>query len=324
MRKSVSIPRRRAPDFGCSACACRRSRQQSSIVRSGWLRDATWRAARNFPSSSSAARGLGSRSRSSPSCSFTSSLRLLLAHTTPWRPKSRSMATPSATSCDPSCVPLLLLLLARDPHSDSSRLATLCAARRHIPLVLSVRSHLVHRRVAPRSSFEDEHADPSHDHAASLYFKHFPRDRGLLKALVLFLTLSSIAVTATCSAWTWMISGASSARSRPASTRWLNLALARRQGDNLDRRPDAATPVVHLLPRRVSPDSTALSLTSVANFPFSPARSVFVRLSPLSLALPPYLTLASRAGVSRCAPSSCGTLGGAGSWAGASGGGCRA
>jgi len=167
-------------------------------------------------------------------------------------------------------------------------------------------------------------ADPSHDRAASLYFKHFPRDRGLLKALVLFLTLSSIAVTATCSAWTWMISGASSARSRPASTRWLNLALARRQGNNLDRRPDAATPVVHLLPRRVSPDSTALSLTSVANFPFSPARSVFVRLSPLSLALPPYLTLASRAGVSRCAPSSCGTLGGAGSWPGASGGGCRA
>ncbi|KPV72844.1 uncharacterized protein RHOBADRAFT_55518 [Rhodotorula graminis WP1] len=42
---------------------------------------------------------------------------------------------------------------------------------------------------------------------ACLYFKHFPRDRGVLRALVLFLTLSSIAVTATCSAWTWMISG---------------------------------------------------------------------------------------------------------------------
>ncbi|GAA5852883.1 hypothetical protein JCM9279_006213 [Rhodotorula babjevae] len=41
----------------------------------------------------------------------------------------------------------------------------------------------------------------------SLYFKHFPRDRGALRALVLFLVLSSVAVTATCSAWTWMISG---------------------------------------------------------------------------------------------------------------------
>ncbi|TNY22268.1 hypothetical protein DMC30DRAFT_415270 [Rhodotorula diobovata] len=36
------------------------------------------------------------------------------------------------------------------------------------------------------------------------YFKHFPRDRPLLKVFVAFLTLSSIAVAATCSAWTWI------------------------------------------------------------------------------------------------------------------------